>query len=101
MQKLSFDPTKDLIPIGMVTVNGMAFTVHPDLPVRSLREFIEYVKARPGQINYSVGGIGTFESSRTGFAVGPRGSQHGRRALSEHATDDYRIGVGHSPDVFW
>jgi tripartite-type tricarboxylate transporter receptor subunit TctC len=59
MQKLSFDPTKDLIPIGMVTVNGMAFTVHPDLPVRSLREFIEYVKARPGQINYSVGGIGT------------------------------------------
>jgi tripartite-type tricarboxylate transporter receptor subunit TctC len=59
MQKLSFDPTKDLTPVGMVTVNGMAFTVHPDLPVRSLREFIEYVRARPGQINYSVGGIGT------------------------------------------
>jgi tripartite-type tricarboxylate transporter receptor subunit TctC len=43
----------------MVTVNGMAFTVHPDLPVHSLREFTEYVRARPGQINYSVGGIGT------------------------------------------
>jgi hypothetical protein len=36
MQKLSFDPTKDLTPVGMVTVNGMAFTVHPDLPVHSL-----------------------------------------------------------------
>ena len=59
MQKLSFDPTRDLTPVGMVTVNGMAFTVHPDLPVRSLREFTEYVRARPGQINYSVGGIGT------------------------------------------
>ena len=31
-------------PVGMVTVNGMAFTVHPDLPVRSLREYIEYVR---------------------------------------------------------
>jgi tripartite-type tricarboxylate transporter receptor subunit TctC len=59
MQKLSFDPTQDLTPVGMVTVNGMALTVHPDLPVHSVREFIDYVRARPGQINYSVGGIGT------------------------------------------
>jgi tripartite-type tricarboxylate transporter receptor subunit TctC len=43
----------------MITVNGMALTVHPDLPVRSLGEFIAYVRARPGQINYSAGGIGT------------------------------------------
>ncbi|PWT88858.1 MAG: hypothetical protein C5B56_08080 [Proteobacteria bacterium] len=59
MQKLSFDPTKDLTPIGLITVNGMALTVHPDLPVHSTREFIAYVKERPGQVNYSVGGIGT------------------------------------------
>ena len=59
MQKLSFDPAKDLTPIGLITVNGMALTVHPDLPVHSTREFIDYVKQRPGQINYSVGGIGT------------------------------------------
>ena len=43
----------------MITKNPMTFTVHPDLPVRSLREFIDYAKARPGQINYSVGGIGS------------------------------------------
>jgi len=59
MQRLTFDPTKDLAPVGMVTVNGMALTVHPDLPVHSAREFIAYVRERPGQINYSVGGIGT------------------------------------------
>jgi len=59
MQRLTFDPTKDLTPVGMVTVNGMALTVHPDLPVHSAREFIAYVRERPGQINYSVGGIGT------------------------------------------
>ena len=43
----------------MITVNGMAFTVHPDLPVHTLREFIDYVKAHPGELNYAVGGIGT------------------------------------------
>jgi len=59
MQKLSFDPAADLTPIAMITVNGMALTVHPDLPVRGLREFVDYVRARPGQINYSAGGIGT------------------------------------------
>lgn len=59
MQKLSFDPVKDLAPIAVITVNGMALTVHPDLPVHSLGEFIAYVKAHPGEINFSVGGVGT------------------------------------------
>jgi len=59
MQKVSYDPVKDLAPVGMITKNPMTFTVHPDLPAHSLREFIDYVKARPGKINYSVGGIGS------------------------------------------
>jgi tripartite-type tricarboxylate transporter receptor subunit TctC len=59
MQKVSYDPVKDFAPVGMITKNAMTFTVHPDLPVRSLREFLDYVRARPGQVNYSVGGIGS------------------------------------------
>src|SRR5215510_88055 len=42
----------------MVSLNGMALVVHPDLPVRSVREFIDYVKANPGKINYGVAGLG-------------------------------------------
>lgn len=59
MQKLTFDPVKDLAPVGLITVNGMALVVTPEVPARTLGEFIDYVKKRPGQINYSVGGIGT------------------------------------------
>jgi tripartite-type tricarboxylate transporter receptor subunit TctC len=59
IQKVSYDPTKALSPVSMISKNPMAFTVHPDLPIRSLAEFIDYVKARPGQISYSVGGIGS------------------------------------------
>jgi len=32
--------------------------VHPDLPVHSVREFIDYVKANPGKVNYGVAGLG-------------------------------------------
>jgi tripartite-type tricarboxylate transporter receptor subunit TctC len=59
MQKLSYDPLKDLAPISMVTRNGMAFAVNNDLPVRSLPEFIAYARANPGKINYGATGLGS------------------------------------------
>ena len=59
MQKLSYDPLKDLTPISMVTLNGMAFAVTNDLPVRSMREFIDYARANPGKINYGATGLGS------------------------------------------
>ncbi|HEY3658724.1 MAG TPA: tripartite tricarboxylate transporter substrate binding protein [Steroidobacteraceae bacterium] len=58
MQKLAYDPVKDLTPISMVTLNGMAFAVNNDLPVRSLREFIDYARANPGKLNYGATGLG-------------------------------------------
>jgi tripartite-type tricarboxylate transporter receptor subunit TctC len=59
MQKLSYDPVKDLAPISLVTLNGMAFAVNRDLPVRSMREFIDYARANPGRINYGATGLGS------------------------------------------
>lgn len=58
IQKLSYDPLKELVPVSMVTVNGMAFAVNNDLPVRTLREFIDYARANPGKINYGATGLG-------------------------------------------
>ena len=59
MRKVAYDPVKDLAPVGMIAYNPMAFTVHPDLPVQSLADFVSYLQARPGQVNYCVGGIGS------------------------------------------
>jgi tripartite-type tricarboxylate transporter receptor subunit TctC len=58
MQKLSYEPIRDLAPISMVTVNGMAFVVNNDLPVRTLAEFIDHARANPGKINYGATGLG-------------------------------------------
>jgi tripartite-type tricarboxylate transporter receptor subunit TctC len=59
MQKLSYDPLKDLTPISMVGLNSMALAVNLDLPVRTTRELIDYVRAHPGKVNYGAGGLGT------------------------------------------
>jgi tripartite-type tricarboxylate transporter receptor subunit TctC len=58
MHKLPYDPLKDLIPVSMVTFNGMAFAINNELPVRSIREFIDYARANPGKINYGATGLG-------------------------------------------
>jgi len=61
MQKLSYHPVRDLTPISMLASNSMAFAVNRDLPVHSLREFIDYARANPGKINY--GSVGRGSSS--------------------------------------
>jgi tripartite-type tricarboxylate transporter receptor subunit TctC len=59
MQKLSYDPVKDLQPISMTAVNGMALAVNRNLPVHSLSEFIAYARANPGKVNYGSVGLGS------------------------------------------
>ena len=59
MQKLAYDPIRDLSPISMTTVNGMAMAINRDLPVHSVAEFIAYARANPGKINYASVGRGS------------------------------------------
>src|SRR4051812_31129468 len=58
-QKVAYDPLKDLAPVGNVGANGFVLTISAKLPVKTLREFVDYVKARPGQLNYGSGGNGS------------------------------------------
>lgn len=57
--KLGYDPNKDLAPVTEIGAGCLIFVVHPSLPVRSVQEFIDYAKARPGQLNYASSGAGT------------------------------------------
>ncbi len=57
-KKLNYDPVKDLAAVSLVMEGHYVLLVRPSLPVKSLKEFVEYAKARPGQINFG-GGIGT------------------------------------------
>ena len=57
--RLSFDPLTDFVPVTMVNAAPLLLVVNPSVPVQSVQELIAYAKARPGQLNYGSGGVGS------------------------------------------
>lgn len=57
--KLPYDPIKDFTPITLISKVPSLYVVHPDLPVKSLKEFVAYAKSKPGQLNYGSAGNGS------------------------------------------
>jgi len=57
--KLAFDPVEDFAPISLLGREPGVLVVHPSLPVKTLAELIDYVKARPGQVDYASSGNGS------------------------------------------
>ncbi len=56
--KLPFDPVKSFAPVALVATSSMSFVVHPQLPVKSLNEFIALAKRQPGKLLYCSPGNG-------------------------------------------
>lgn len=59
VKKLPYDSIRDFAPITIVADVPTAFAVHPQLPVKSVKEFVALARTRPGQLNYSTAGRGT------------------------------------------
>jgi tripartite-type tricarboxylate transporter receptor subunit TctC len=59
VSQLSYNPQKDLVPIAALARTPLFLAVNSNAPIKSLREFIDYVKARPGQVDYGSAGIGS------------------------------------------
>jgi tripartite-type tricarboxylate transporter receptor subunit TctC len=57
--RLSFDPLTDFVPVTMVNAAPLLLVVNPSVPAQSVQELIAYAKARPGQLNYGSGGVGS------------------------------------------
>jgi len=56
--RLPFDPVKSFAPVVQIAASELTFVVHPQLPVKSVREFIQLAKRRPGELLYSSPGNG-------------------------------------------
>jgi tripartite-type tricarboxylate transporter receptor subunit TctC len=56
---LPYDPAKDFIPLALIATIPFVLVVNNDLPVHSVREFIAYAKAHPGELSYGSTGPGT------------------------------------------
>ena len=57
-KKLNFDPTQ-FEPVAIMTSIANVLLVRPDFPAKTPKEFLDYLKANPGKVNYASQGIGT------------------------------------------
>ena len=58
-QHLSYDPIKDLEPVSNLAATPLVVVVNPALPAKSVKELIDYVRGRAGQVNYAAPGVGS------------------------------------------
>jgi tripartite-type tricarboxylate transporter receptor subunit TctC len=58
VDKLSYDPLRDLIPISIINTNPEVVLVKPTLPVRSIQELIAHARRNPNSLTYSSSGVG-------------------------------------------
>jgi tripartite-type tricarboxylate transporter receptor subunit TctC len=57
--RMSFDPTKDLVPVAAAARVLVFLVTRPSLPPTNVREFISYLKANPGKLSYGSPGNGS------------------------------------------
>jgi tripartite-type tricarboxylate transporter receptor subunit TctC len=58
-KSMSFDPAKDLVGITNVATGPQVIAVANSVPAKTLKDFIAYVKANPGKVNFGSAGVGT------------------------------------------
>jgi tripartite-type tricarboxylate transporter receptor subunit TctC len=59
MENVTYDPVKDFAPISNVASAPFVLMVNSKIPVKTVAEFVSYVRARPNQVTYASAGVGT------------------------------------------
>jgi tripartite-type tricarboxylate transporter receptor subunit TctC len=60
-QDLAYSPIRDFVPVTLGTRGNPVLVVNPQLPVRTLSEFVAYAKANPGQLSYGSPAVGSVQ----------------------------------------
>lgn len=58
-KKLSYDPLRDFVAVGYLSIYPFVLLTRPDLPGANLGDFIQYAKERPGKLTYASAGVGS------------------------------------------
>ncbi len=105
-QKVNYEPLKDLVPVSITGTNGMVMVVAKDAPYSTLREFIDYARAHPGEITYSSGGPATNNHLSTAYLAGLEGLNMvhvpfggGQAALTAVLSKAVQMHFGNSSDL--
>jgi len=58
-RRVPYDAVKDFTPIGMIGATPNVLAVNANVPVKNVKEFIDYVKRNPGKVSYGSAGQGS------------------------------------------
>ena len=58
LQKMPYNVSRDFATVSLAAVTPLILVVHPSLPVKSVKELVAFVKARPKQLSYASAGTG-------------------------------------------
>ena len=99
-KNLPYDPVNDFVPLAMAAATPFVLVVNPQIPVKSVAEFIAYAKAQPEPMSYATAGFGVphhlymeMLKSMTGINMTPVPYQGSAPALSD-------VIGGHVPTMF-
>jgi tripartite-type tricarboxylate transporter receptor subunit TctC len=59
LPKVPYDPIRDFAPVSLVMSSPLLLMITPTLPVNTVKEFIALAKARPGDLSFASGGVGS------------------------------------------
>jgi len=58
LQKIPYDPLKDLAPVSLICTNAFALVTNPNFPAANAREFVALLRANPDKYAFSSSGTG-------------------------------------------
>jgi tripartite-type tricarboxylate transporter receptor subunit TctC len=61
LYKLPYDPIKAFTPVAILGSGPAVLSVHPGLPVQSVKDLVDLAKREPGKLQYAHAGIGSFQ----------------------------------------
>jgi tripartite-type tricarboxylate transporter receptor subunit TctC len=100
LQKVPYDPVKDFVPVSAALTNSSVLIVNHNVPVKSVSEFIAWVKAQPEKLAYAQSGPGSIIHlamemflSRAGLKMTPVGYKGNAPAMTD-------VIAGHVPTMF-
>ena len=106
LQKMPFDPEKDLIPVTQVGVTPMLMTVHKNSPYATAQDLFKAAKAAPGKLTFGTGGQGTVQymapelmNQAAGVSMLHVPYKSGGNALTGAVAGEVDMGFGNLPAV--
>ena len=100
MNKVPFDPAKDFAPISVVGTNPFVLVVNKNVPVKTVAEFIAWVKAQPNKLSYAEGSSGSVTHLSMALFLKRAGLEMTNVSYRGNAPALTDVIAGHLPTMF-